>query len=195
MSGGPLPDFLQRYVPPDGGPRSRRRLLRVHQPHSRRATVRRRRQPAGRGFAAAGVEAHCGPADRLDFLSDASLDVVFASNFFEHLPDQRRPARRACGSPARAPSGRPPPHPPTEHPLRVSRVLGFSRPPSPVDRALTRRGARWPCSKPVEVRARFLPFTTKSAFPQRPALVWLYRKVPIVHRFLGQQSWIVAANE
>jgi len=49
--------------------------------------------------------------------------------------------------------------------------------------------------KPIEVRARFLPFTTKSALPQHPALVWMYLKMPIVHRFLGQQSWIVAVPE
>lgn len=48
--------------------------------------------------------------------------------------------------------------------------------------------------KPVEVRSPFLPFTTKSAFPRHSLLVWLYLKVPIVHRVLGQQSWVVAVK-
>ena len=47
---------------------------------------------------------------------------------------------------------------------------------------------------PVEVRPRFLPFTTKSRLPQHPLLVWLYLKLPLAHRLLGQQSWIVAAK-
>ena len=47
---------------------------------------------------------------------------------------------------------------------------------------------------PVEVRPRFLPFTTKSRLPQHPLLVWLYLKLPLAHRLLGQQSWIVAAR-
>lgn len=37
-------------------------------------------------FAATGVEVHCTTADTLDFLGDNSIDVVFSSNFFEHLP-------------------------------------------------------------------------------------------------------------
>ena len=39
-------------------------------------------------YAAAGVEAHCGRADQLDWVPHGSVDVVFASNFFEHLPDK-----------------------------------------------------------------------------------------------------------
>ena len=35
--------------------------------------------------AAAGVETHCGPAHDLGWLAAASVDVVFASNVFEHF--------------------------------------------------------------------------------------------------------------
>jgi hypothetical protein len=48
--------------------------------------------------------------------------------------------------------------------------------------------------KPIEVRLYFLPFTTKSALAQHPLLVCLYLKLPIAHRLLRQQSWIVAVN-
>jgi SAM-dependent methyltransferase len=47
---------------------------------------------------------------------------------------------------------------------------------------------------PIEVRSRFLPFTTKSMLPQHPLLVRLYLKFPIAHWFLGKQSWIVAVK-
>lgn len=38
---------------------------------------------------------------------------------------------------------------------------------------------------------RFLPYTTQSKIPQHPALVWLYLKIPLAWRFLGQQSFLV----
>jgi SAM-dependent methyltransferase len=38
--------------------------------------------------AAAGVETHCGPAEDLSFLGTETVDVVFSSNFFEHLPNK-----------------------------------------------------------------------------------------------------------
>jgi len=48
--------------------------------------------------------------------------------------------------------------------------------------------------KPIEVRPRFLPFTSKSGLPQHPFFVGLHLKIPIVQRILDQQSWIVAAK-
>ena len=48
--------------------------------------------------------------------------------------------------------------------------------------------------RPVEVRARFLPYTTKSALPQHPFLVWLYLKLGVLHRILGAQSCVVATR-
>lgn len=37
-------------------------------------------------MAAPGVEAHVGPATELGFVQDGSVDFVFASNLFEHIP-------------------------------------------------------------------------------------------------------------
>jgi ubiquinone/menaquinone biosynthesis C-methylase UbiE len=48
--------------------------------------------------------------------------------------------------------------------------------------------------KPTEVRPRFLPFTSNSVLPQYPFLVWLYLKLTIAQRILGQQSRIVAVK-
>jgi SAM-dependent methyltransferase len=44
--------------------------------------------PAAREFAARGVELHQSPAERMSFLRDGDANVVFASNFLEHLPDK-----------------------------------------------------------------------------------------------------------
>jgi hypothetical protein len=45
-----------------------------------------------------------------------------------------------------------------------------------------------------EVRARFLPYTTKSRLPKHPLLVRLYLAVPPAHRLLGGQAWIVGGR-
>ena len=39
---------------------------------------------------------------------------------------------------------------------------------------------------------RFLPYTTKSRYPQRPELVRLYLRLPILWRIAGQQTLLVA---
>ena len=44
----------------------------------------------------------------------------------------------------------------------------------------------------VELRPRFLPFSTKSALPQWPILVRWYLKVPLAQRLLGKQMFVVA---
>lgn len=39
---------------------------------------------------------------------------------------------------------------------------------------------------------RFLPFTTQGALPTQPYLVWVYLKIPFVWKILGKQFFIVA---
>jgi SAM-dependent methyltransferase len=45
--------------------------------------------------------------------------------------------------------------------------------------------------KPLYVLPRFLPYTTKSHFPQHPFLVFLYLKLPAAWLLFGQQSFLV----
>ena len=44
----------------------------------------------------------------------------------------------------------------------------------------------------LEVIPRFLPYTTRSALPQRPFLVRLYLAIRPAWFFFGQQTWFVA---
>jgi SAM-dependent methyltransferase len=186
-------DFLQRYVPPDGA------VLDVgggycefinHIRAAKRYVVAG--SPAVKEFAAAGVEAHCGPADRLDFLPDAAVDVAFASNFFEHLPNSA--ALLAVLAEIRRvlrPQGRLLILQPNiryayreywdflDHHLALSHVS--------MAEALALAGFRV-----VEMVPRFLPFSTKSALPSWPSLVRLYLRVPLAHRLLGKQMFVVA---
>jgi SAM-dependent methyltransferase len=125
-------------------------------------------------------------------LSDAVVDVVFASNFFEHLPNKDEflktleEIRRVL-----RPGGR----------LLILqpniRFVGgeywdFLDHHLPLtDRTLV-EALELVGLEIVEVRPRFLPYTTKSRLPQHPWLVRLYLRMPIAHRLLGKQAWVVA---
>lgn len=146
-------------------------------------------------FAAPDVEARVGSADRLDWLADGSVDVVFASNFFEHLPDSA--ALLAVLAEARRvlrPDGRLLILQPNiryayreywdflDHHLALSHVS--------MAEALALAGFRV-----VEMVPRFLPFSTKSALPSWPILVRWYLKLPLAQRLLGKQMFVVATVE
>ncbi len=147
-----------------------------------------------RAHAGPGVEVVQGISTDLSSLPNELIDVVFASNFFEHLLTKQDLLRTLAEV------------------LRVLRPGGRLLILQPNIRYAG--GAYWdffdhhlPLTerslvealelaglKPIEVRPRFLPFTSKSALPQHPFLVWLYLKIPIAQRILGQQSWIVAVK-
>jgi SAM-dependent methyltransferase len=121
-----------------------------------------------------------------------SVDVVFCSNFFEHLPDTAtflatlqeiltvlRPGGRLL---ALQPNIRfvggaywdfVDHHLPLTHLTLVdaTKSLGF---------------------EVVEVIPRFLPYTTRSAIPQSPWLVRLYLAVRPIWWIMGKQTWFVA---
>ena len=145
-------------------------------------------------YAAPGVRVVRCMSNAMEPIADASVDVAFASNFFEHMPSKavffetlleiRRVLR---------PGGR----------LLILqpniRFVGgeywdFLDHHIPLtDRTLVEAllAARM---RPVEVVPRWLPYTTKSRLPQHPALVRLYLRVPIAQRLLGKQAWVVAVK-
>ena len=144
-------------------------------------------------LAAPGVEVHQASASQLSFLAAESVDVVFSSNFLEHLPDKEqvlavlREALRVL------------------KPLGTLMLLGpnvrlvpgiywdfFDHHVPLSDRslceALTMSGFDL-----VEVQPRFLPYTTRSALPQAAWLVALYLKLrPLSSRIFGKQFLLIA---
>ena len=143
-------------------------------------------------LAHANVAVHQTSSTNLSFLADESVDVVFTSNFLEHLRTKEEALQTFN---------------------EVHRVLkkgGLFLILQPNIRhvgfeywdffdhhiALTEKslieGLLIKEFKIKRVISKFLPFTTKSKIPQHPFLVWLYLKVPLVWRIMGKQSFLVA---
>jgi SAM-dependent methyltransferase len=125
-------------------------------------------------------------------LENASLDVIFSSNFLEHLPS--KDALQFCLKEAyRAlrPHGRVLLLGPNirfcpdiywdffDHHLPLS------------DRSLS-EVLKLSGFKSIVVIPQFLPFTTKSKVPSHASLVRLYLAIPVVWSFLGKQFFIRA---
>ena len=128
----------------------------------------------------------------LSFLADESVDVVFTSNFLEHLRTKEEALQTFN---------------------EVHRVLKkgglflilqpnirhvgfeywdfFDHHIALTDKSLI-EGLLIKEFKINRVISKFLPFTTKSKIPQHPFLVWLYLKIPLVWRVMGKQSFLVA---
>ena len=145
--------------------------------------------------AAPGVEVHAAPVERLSFIADEEVDVVFTSNFFEHLPTKALLTATV------------------EEALRVLKPGGRLIAMGPNVRLVP--GAYWDyfdhvlplserslaelldlCGFELErVEARFLPYTTKSAIPQWPWLVRLYLAARPLSSFLMGKQFLVIARK
>lgn len=130
----------------------------------------------------------------LSEVESSTVDVVFASNIFEHLPDKAaffqslHEIRRVLRAGGRLLILQP-----------NIRILGgkywdFVDHHLPLtDRTLVEALGLLGLEI-AEVRPRFLPYTTKSRLPQHPIFVRLYLMFPILHHILGGQAWVVGVK-
>lgn len=143
-------------------------------------------------YAGADVEVINEPCSSVASLPDASVNVVFMSNFLEHLPDKSavlatlREAHRLL-----APGGRAIILQPNIRFLPGEYWDFFDHHTPLTDRSLV-EGLQLAGLEPTLVVPRFLPYTTKSRLPQWSWLVRLYLRVPLVWRLLGKQALVVA---
>jgi SAM-dependent methyltransferase len=119
------------------------------------------------------------------------VDVVFMSNFLEHLPDKQLvldtfvEARRILRAGGRILILQP----------NIRFVGGeywdfFDHHTPLTDRSLV-EALDITGFEVTRCIPRFLPYTTRSALPQHPMLVKLYLHVPLAWKILGKQAFVV----
>jgi len=130
-------------------------------------------------------------ADQVESIASDSLDVVFTSNFLEHLKTKEEcdavlaEVRRML-----KPGGRFIIMGPNIRYL-AAEYWDFYDHYLPLSHLSLEEGLVQAGYEVESIVARFLPYTTRSALPQHPALVALYLKLPIVWRILGKQFLVV----
>jgi ubiquinone/menaquinone biosynthesis C-methylase UbiE len=138
---------------------------------------------------AAGVEAHVGSCTSLPMFGDGSVDVVFASNLFEHLTREELAAtlkevHRVLRSGGRLVIIQPNFKFCAADSFDDYTHLQVFTHVSLADRLMA-DGFRI-----LRVVARFLPFSMKSRLPKSSALVWLYLRSPF--KPFGAQMLVIA---
>lgn len=148
-----------------------------------------------RKFAPPGTRVIVAPSHALrGQIADESVDVVFVSNFFEHLPDKQcfiatlreigRVLRRGGKLLVLQPNIR----------AVGDRYWDFvDHQIALTDKSLA-EGVASVGLTVLEVIPKFLPYTTRSRVPQHPSLVHLYLKMSFIWRFMGGQTWLVATK-
>lgn len=150
--------------------------------------------PGMRRFAASDVRIINESCTAIEQLASGSVDVVFMSNFLEHLPSKQlvldtfREAHRILRDGGRVIVLQP----------NIRFLPGeywdyFDHYTPLTDRSLV-EGLQLAGFEPEVVIPRFLPYTTKSRLLQGTAFVKLYLKVPLVWRLLGKQALVVAVK-
>lgn len=135
------------------------------------------------------VEVVIGPVTELGAIGDGAVDYAFASNLFEHLPQEVLIAALAEIRRTLAPGGTLTMLQPNyryayrEYFDDYTHVAVYSH----ISLADLLQAHGWDV---IEVRPRFLPLTVKSRLPVWPILVWIYLNLPV--KPLGKQMLLVA---
>lgn len=147
-----------------------------------------------RNFAGQDVEVHICPSTKLSSILSVSADVVFISNFFEHLSREDivitlsqvikilnrggkllilQPNYRFCYK---------------DYWMFFDHITPID------DRSLVE--VLETIGYEVDlVITRFLPYTVKSAFPKSISLVKLYLSLPFIWKFFGAQCFVIASKQ
>ena len=124
-------------------------------------------------------------------IPDNSVDVVFASNFFEHLSRDEISATFGEVHRVLMPHGKFMVLQPNIRFCARDYWMFFDH-VTPIDDRAFVEGLEINGFEILKVIERFLPYTTKSRLPKALFLIRLYLQIPLAWRLLGQQSFIVS---
>jgi ubiquinone/menaquinone biosynthesis C-methylase UbiE len=147
--------------------------------------------PDTQRHAGPGVQVIAASSTDLSAVPAASVDIAFASNFFEHL--ERGDIVRTMREVARVlrPGGRFLVLQPNYRYCYRDYWMFFDH-VTPLDHHSLAEALETSGFRVVQSIARFLPYTTKSNLPKSRALVKAYLRLPVVWRLFGQQAFVVA---
>jgi len=185
-------DFFQKYIDPES------RILEIgagycefiNQIHAVEK-IALELNPDVRSYAAADVRIIQERSSRMNAVGDHSVEVVFASNFFEHLSREEILATFREVYRVLVPGGKFMVLQPNIRFCGKDYWMFFDHLTPIDDRAFVE--ALEICSFELqELITRFLPFTTKSRLPRSPFLLRLYLRLRMVWPLFGQQSFILS---
>lgn len=150
--------------------------------------------PETKDYAAKGIKTIICTSTSLSQYLKSKVDVVFVSNFFEHLPTKEDLVKTLIEF---------------KKILRIDgrliilmpniRFVGsdywdFLDHQLPLSDRSMIEALELNGFEVVEKKIKFLPYTTKTFLPKSPLLVKIYLKLPLMHFFLGKQTLIIAKS-
>jgi SAM-dependent methyltransferase len=185
-------DFFQRYIPIDStvmeiGAGYCEFINNIHA----RSRIAVDLNPDTRRLASPDVKVILSSSVDLSVLETDSVNVAFASNFFEHLSRDDILCTMKEVARVLAANGRFLILQPNIRFCYRDYWMFFDHVTPLDDRSLT-EALEISGFKVVHVVPRFLPYTTESRLPKSPFFVKAYLHAPIVWRFLGAQTFVVA---
>jgi len=185
-------DFFQRYVPNNSrvleiGAGYCEFINNIQAGHKTAVDI----NPDVKNYAAAGVEIVLNSTSQMSAVPDNSADVVFASNFFEHLTRDEIVATFHEVYRVLAPGGKFMVLQPNIRFCAKDYWMFFDH-VTPIDDRAFVEGLEINGFEILEVIDRFLPYTTKSRLPKALFLIQLYLRLRFAWRFFGQQSFILS---
>lgn len=147
--------------------------------------------PDVRDYASMGVDIVLNTSGQMITVPNDSIDVVFASNFFEHLTRDEIIATFREVYRVLVPAGTFMVLQPNIRFCARDYWMFFDH-VTPIDDRAFVEGLEINGFEILEVIDRFLPFTTKSRLPKSIFLIQLYLHLRIAWRLFGQQSFILS---
>jgi len=151
--------------------------------------------PETRDFADGNVRVINEPANSIKSIPDGSIDVVFMSNFLEHLPSKQaildvfKESYRILRD-----SGRIVVLQPNIRYLPGAYWDFFDHHTPLTDRSLV-EGLRVAGFQPTMVVPKFLPYSTKDRLPKASIFLRIYLRVRLLWRIFGKQALVVAIKQ
>lgn len=186
--------FFQKYIPESG---SVLEIAAGYCEFINNITARRKIavdiNPDTRQYADKDIEVYTAACEPLDMIEAGSVDVVWISNFLEHIDKPTIMRTLSAAFRVLKRGGKIMVLQPNIRYVKMDYWMFFDH-ITPLCHHSLQEALVVAGFTIQKVIPRFLPYTTRSRLPQLPILVTLYLKMPFVWRFMGGQSFVIATK-